>query len=92
MARGERPIKPGNSWFSAKAIEVARRMIVRGGRALEGLGGREPYQTSPNSEYRGTQSGRQTAGANVRRREGNNPDRQLRSRNRGSVGKDVGQP
>ena len=25
--------------------------------------------------------GRQTAGANVRRREGNNPDRQLRSQN-----------
>ena len=39
MARGERPIKLGNSWFSAKAIEVARRAITAGGRALGGLGG-----------------------------------------------------
>ena len=34
-----------------------------------------------NSEYRKVLHGRQTAGANVRRREGNNPDRQLRSPN-----------
>ena len=39
MARGERPIKPGNSWFSAKSIEVERRMVTLGGRALDGLGG-----------------------------------------------------
>ena len=39
MARGERLIKLGNSWFSAKAIEVARRAITAGGRALDGLGG-----------------------------------------------------
>jgi len=38
VPRGERPIKPGNSWFSAKAIEVARRMNAVGGRALDGLG------------------------------------------------------
>ncbi len=44
MARGERPIKLGNSWFSAKSIEVDRRMVTPGGRALDGLGGREPYQ------------------------------------------------
>ena len=37
------------------------------------------YQTNANSEYRGVQPGRHTAGANVRREEGNNPDRQLRS-------------
>ena len=27
MVRGERPIKLGNSWFSVKAIEVARDMV-----------------------------------------------------------------
>ena len=83
MARGERPIKPGNSWFSAKSIEVERRLLAAGGRALDGLGGREPYQTQPNSEYRRAESGSQTAGAKVRRREGNSPDRQLRSPSRG---------
>ena len=45
MVRGERPIKLGNSWFSAKSIEVERRTLTAGGRALDGLGGREPYQT-----------------------------------------------
>ena len=39
MTRGERPIKLGDSWFSAKAIEVARQMYSFGGRALDGLGG-----------------------------------------------------
>jgi hypothetical protein len=39
------------------------------------------YQTVANSEYLGVQLGRHTAGANVRREEGNNPDRQLRSPN-----------
>lgn len=37
------------------------------------------YQTMANSEYRQVQRGRQSPGANVRAREGNNPDRQLRS-------------
>ena len=45
VARGERPIKPGDSWFSAKTILVVRRVFTAGGRALDGLGGREPYQT-----------------------------------------------
>ncbi len=51
MARGERPIKLGDSWFSAKTIEVVRRMIAVGGRALNGLGGAiltKPNQT-PNT-------------------------------------------
>ncbi len=54
MARGERPIKPGDSWFSAKSIEVERYMVVVGGRALIGLGGSDPYQTQLNSEYQQT--------------------------------------
>ena len=36
----------------------------------------KPMQTPNTNEY---EHGRQTAGANVRSREGNNPDRQLRS-------------
>ena len=39
MARGERPIKLGDSWFSAKSIEVDRHAFTSGGRALDGLGG-----------------------------------------------------
>ena len=39
MARGERPIKLGDSWFSAKSIEVERPVLTLGGRALDGLGG-----------------------------------------------------
>jgi hypothetical protein len=50
-----------------------------GGRALEGLGGREPYQTLPNSEYPGVLHGRQSMGDKVHGREGNNPDLQQRS-------------
>ena len=52
MDRGERPIKPGDSWFSAKSISVERRPLTAGGRALDGLGGiplTEPIQT-PNTE------------------------------------------
>ena len=44
MFRGERPIKPGNSWFSAKSIEVERQIFAIGGRALDGRGLRERYQ------------------------------------------------
>ena len=37
------------------------------------------YQTIANSEYQDVLHGRHTAGANVRREKGNNPDPQLRS-------------
>ena len=50
-----------------------------GGIALERLGGfplTDPYQTT-NAAADG--SGRETAGAKIRGREGNNPDRRLRS-------------
>src|SRR5690606_5467999 len=43
--RGERRSKLGNSWFSAKTIEVVRQTYADGGRALDRLGGREVYQT-----------------------------------------------
>ena len=39
MDRGERPIKAGDSWFSPKCIEVQRRDLIAGGKALFGLGG-----------------------------------------------------
>ena len=34
----EKPIEPGNSWFSAKSIEVERELMGVGGRALHGCG------------------------------------------------------
>ena len=83
MARGERPIKLGNSWFSAKSIEVERWAITLGGRALNGLGGSDPYQTQSNSEYRTVQPSRQTMGAKVHSREGNSPNHHLRSPSHG---------
>jgi hypothetical protein len=52
-----------------------------GGRALDGLGPFTGYQTQPNSECRHTTYGSQTAGDKVRGREGNSPDRRLRSQN-----------
>jgi len=39
VARSERLIKPGDSWFSSKAIEVAPHSGALGGRALFRLGG-----------------------------------------------------
>ena len=50
MDRSERLIKLGDSWFSSKAIEVAPRVIIVGGRALRRLGdlhrSTNPMQTS----------------------------------------------
>ncbi|PYM63749.1 MAG: hypothetical protein DMD79_07940 [Candidatus Rokuibacteriota bacterium] len=64
----------------------------RGGRALDGLGVLPDYRSQPNCECRAFKRGSQTAGDKLRRREGNNPDRQLRSLSPGLVGKDVGSP
>ncbi len=84
MDRSERLIKLGDSWFSSKAIEVVPCRILLGGRALCRLGGRDsptkPMQT-PNTEE--PHCRRHTAGANVRRGKGHNPDRQLRSQSHG---------
>ena len=44
-------------------------MFLFGGRALERLGGRELYQTVPNSEYQKVKLGRQTVDAKVHGRE-----------------------
>ena len=65
-------------------------MFRSGGRALDWLGGfplTKPNQT-PNA---GTpQRGSRTAGDEIRRREGKNPDQQLRSSSLSSVENDVG--
>jgi hypothetical protein len=88
--RSERLIKPGDSWFSPKAIEVVPQVSLGGVEHCIGSGAIPAYQPDANSEYAEVQPGRQTAGANVRRREGNNPDRQLRSPTNRSVGNEVG--
>jgi hypothetical protein len=54
-------------------------MFRRGGRALIGLGGLPAYRPHSNSESHGVKYGSQAAGDELRSREGNNPDRQLRS-------------
>ena len=40
------PNEPGDSWFSPKCIEVQPQAIVDGGRALDGLGGRNPANSN----------------------------------------------
>src|SRR5581483_5852647 len=86
------PNEPGDSWFSPKCIWVQPRLNRPGGRALNGLGGvslpnpikpRIPADAVAESE---------TPGDKFRGREGNNPDRQLRSLNLDSVSKDVESP
>lgn len=57
--------------------------MTLGGKALFRLGGRKTYQPDANSEYQEVKHGRHTAGANVRRGEGNNPDQRLKSQSYG---------
>ena len=64
MARGERPIKLGDSWFSAKSIEVDRHVFAPGGRALFGLGALPGYRIQANSEDHHVYSGSQLLGVN----------------------------
>ena len=68
---------PRNVFRYSVAIECA------GGRALIGLGPFTGYQTLTNSEYQYMLRGSEGMGAKVHVREGNNPDRQLRSLNPG---------
>ncbi len=80
MARGERPIKLGDSWVLLESYLGSASDEYYWGRALLRLGGSSrltnPLQTPNTSKF---YPGDTTAGANVRREEGNNPDRQLRS-------------
>ena len=64
---------PRNSFRAS--LEVKRC----GGRALNGLGAFNGYQNLSNSECRHLFPGSQTMGNKIHSREGNSPDRQLRS-------------
>jgi hypothetical protein len=55
-------------------------MIAHGGRELDGLGSVHGYRIQLNFECRVAESWSQTVGAKLHCREGNSPDRQLRSR------------
>jgi hypothetical protein len=65
------------------ALRCSRGFGASGGRALLLCGGFTAYQATANSECRCAHAASETAGANIRCREGNNPDRQLRSPNHG---------
>ena len=71
------------------ALRCSRGFAAARGRALLLCGGFTAYQATANSECWRAFTASETAGANIRRREGNNPDRQLRSPSHGSVGKVV---
>ena len=68
MARVKRPIKLGNSWFSAKSFRASASDVHRWGRALDGLGSdlTKPNQTQIPSGL----TIRQTDGGDKVRRRG----------------------
>ena len=55
--------------------------MCHGGRALDGLGLFTGYQTQPNCECHDIECRSETMGDKVHGREGNSPDRRLRSQN-----------
>ena len=73
------PNEPGDSWFSPKCIEVQPQELVNGGKALDGLGGRNPANSNQTTNAINFKPGSETAGDKLRSREGNSPDHQLRS-------------
>ncbi len=90
MERGEIPTERGDSWFSPKCIEVQPqvRTVLEVERCL-GSGPGAGYQPQANCECQVRHPVSETAGANLRRQKGNNPDHQLRSPSRCLVGKAV---
>src|SRR5918997_514197 len=81
------PIEPGDSWFSPKWIEVqlSDNALPEVGRWMDEGAWRLPTPTKPRMPAAGP--GSETAGAKIRRREGNSPDHRLRSPSAGSSGK-----
>ena len=72
------------SGIAGSPRKIFRYRLVKfsvGGRALDGLGSLPGYQTQPNFECRLPNHGSQSMGDKFHSREGNNPDRQLRSQN-----------
>ena len=76
MARGEKPNELGNSWFSAKFIEVKRLIVSIRGRAL--LRKQIKFFKETPNVYQ-ILSSRQTCDAKVSSQKGNSPDDMLRS-------------
>ena len=54
-------------------------MFTYGGKALDGLGGRDPVEFNQTKNAVSLKSGSETMGAKLRSRKGNSPDHQLRS-------------
>ncbi len=93
MDRGEMPTERGDSWFSPKCIEVQPpRQRAAGGRALHGQGAKRWLPRSSKLRRPAARGVSETAGAKLRRREGNSPDPQLRSRSSRLVYKGVRTP
>src|ERR1700730_12245617 len=87
------PTERGDSWFSPKCIEVQPPAGGSdGGRALSGLGAKRWLPPPTKLRMPSEEPVSETAGAKLRRREGNSPDHQLRSRSRCSVSKEVHAP
>jgi len=88
VGRGERPINLGDSWFSAKRIEV--RPFTKQHKGVEHSlrkGGPKPYQTQGISEYLCCCKTRQTVSAKVHRQRGNSPYCMQRSQSQVMSGK-----
>ena len=75
------PIELRDSSFSPKCIEVQPQVLVNGGRALDGLGGKHLTNSNQTMNAINPKPGSETVGDKLHSREGNNPDRRLRSLN-----------
>jgi len=73
-ARGDKPIKPGDSWFSAKRISVRRARARSRGRRPPAKDGPRLLDPAKTAAWGPDRRGR----AKVPRPEGDSPDRRLR--------------
>jgi hypothetical protein len=73
------PTELGDSSFSPKCIEVQPQVLVNGGRALDGLGGKKLTNSNQTTNAIKLEPGSETVGDKLHGREGNSPDHQLRS-------------
>ena len=73
------PIELRDSSFSPKCIEVQPQVLVNGGRALDGLGGKHLTKSNQTMNAINPKPGSETVGDKLHSREGNSPDHQLRS-------------
>jgi hypothetical protein len=73
------PTELRDSSFSPKCIEVQPQVLVNGGRALDGLGGKHLTNSNQTMNAINPKPGSETVGDKLHSREGNSPDHQLRS-------------